>query len=206
VTIWAFDVARRTNAHAIVDAHRLGFVEGEVLDLTVGPKARFWTRYRPELLVTNDLSAAVEADLHVDATRTGIPDGWCDTVVFDPPYGYRGTSRLPMDDDYGIGGEYMPSNVIDALLYRGTLEACRVARRNVLAKCQDSSVASAYHHQTGIVARAAADAGWKVAAQLHVYGTRAQPAGKVQRNVWVNYSTLLALVPVRSRYRRRIVA
>lgn len=190
--IFAFDTNRRTNAAAIADAATLGFLEGEVLDLTLGPKGRFWRQHRPEWLVTSDLSLDVDSDLHLDGTDTDLPDNWCDVAVWDPPYGYRGTSRLASDADYDID-HYRPANTTDALLYNGTVEACRIARRNVLVKCQDACVATKFRHQTGIVARAAAAAGARIAGQLHVYGARAQPADKRQRNVWANYSTLMIL-------------
>lgn len=189
--IYAFDVTRRTNAAAIADAATFGYLDGEVFDMTVGPKGRFWLEYRPELLVTNDLDPAVDADLHLDGTRTGLPDNWCDVAVWDCPYGYRGTSRLASDADYGLT-VYKPANTTDKLIYDGTVEGCRIARRYVLVKVQDSCVATKFRHQTGIVGRAAIAAGARIVGQLHVYGVRAQPKDK-QLNVWANYSTLMIL-------------
>lgn len=199
--IYAFDTTRRTNAAAIADAATLGFIGDRVLDLTVGPKAGFWTKWQPKYLHTNDTDPDVDpkawrikafAHWQDDARHTSWSDGAFDTTVFDPPYGYRGTSRLAMDANYGIT-EYKPANAIDALLYEGTLEACRISRGTVLVKCQDSCVASAFRHQTAIVARAAEAAGVIVAGQLHVFGVRKQPADKKQLNVWANYSTLMIL-------------
>lgn len=200
--IFAFDTTRRLNADAVADAATFGYLDGEVLDLTVGPKGRFWLRYRPEFLVTNDLDPTVAADLHLDATKSGLPDDWCDTAVWDPPYGYRGTSRLASDADYGLT-VYRPANTIDALLFDGTVEACRIARRYVLVKCQSSCVSSEFRDQVVIVARAAEVAGARVAGQLHVYGVRPQPKDKRQLNVWANYSTLVILDVGPRRRRKR---
>ena len=61
--VYGFDPTRRTNGQAIADLATLGLLEGAVLDLTVGPRAGFWARYRPEVLVTNDLDPEVPAEM-----------------------------------------------------------------------------------------------------------------------------------------------
>lgn len=192
MTVLAVDPARRTNAQAIADLTELGWLlpDDEVLDLTVGSNAGFWKRYVPPLLVTNDFDSTVDADLHLDATRTGIPDGWCDVVAFDPPYGYRGTSRFASDKQYGIAS-YATPKAIDRLLVAGTSEAVRIARRLVLVKCQDSNVACTFHDQTEMATSAIRAAGADVIGKLYVNGGRAQPAGKAQLNPWGYWSVLL---------------
>lgn len=67
----------RSNAHMIAEAVvPLGYVEDTVLDLTYGVKGGFWTAYRPDLLVSNDLNAP-GTDLGYDFRRLPMPDGWC---------------------------------------------------------------------------------------------------------------------------------
>jgi hypothetical protein len=192
VTILANDPARRTNAQALAELAELGWLTDtdEVLDLTIGSNAGFWKRYRPPCLVTNDHDVSIDADLHLDGTRTGLPDDWCDVAAWDPPYGYRGTSTFTTDGQYGIA-TYSSSKAIDDRLAAGAAEAVRISRRLTLVKCQDSNVASAFHDQTAIATRALTDAGADVIGKLHVNGGRAQPAGKSQLNPWGYWSTLL---------------
>jgi hypothetical protein len=198
--ILSFDPARTTNALAIVDAAALGFLDGHVLDLTLGPEAGFWSKWRPAVLTTNDLDTTVPADLHHDARAVPLPDATFDAVVYDPPYGYRGTSRLASDRRYGLAGPYRTADEIDGLLVAGTLEALRLARRYVLAKCEDQNVSGRYRPQTTILAGAVLEHGHRVVAELHVVGGyRPQPAGKRQVNVWHGHSTLVVLAPRRRR-------
>lgn len=50
MTIYAVDAGRRTNAQAIEDLAELGVLlkSHVVIDLTIGPKAGFWTRWQPK--------------------------------------------------------------------------------------------------------------------------------------------------------------
>jgi hypothetical protein len=194
--VLSFDPARTTNAIAIVDAALLGYLDGEVLDNSVGPAAGFWTKWRPDVLVTNDLDPAVEADYHYDARVAPFDSRSFDTVVWDPPYGYRGTSRLPSDARYGLAGPYLTVNERLELLVAGTLEALRLARRYVLVKCQDARVSARHRSQTMVVAQAVAEHGGRLEGVLHVIGGhRGQPAGKRQLGPWTNYSTLMVFQP-----------
>lgn len=193
MTVLANDPARRANSQAIADLAELGWLrpEDSTLDLTIGPKAGFWRKWRPDHLVTNDLDPDVAADLHVDFRRTPFTENAFDVVVFDPDYGYRGTSRLASDAAYGLAGDYRSVAEVEAKLVHGTWEACRISRRLVLVKCQDQNVSGAFRDQSSMVVRAAFRRGFRVKGKLYVNAVRAQPKGKQQRNIWSYHSVLL---------------
>jgi hypothetical protein len=193
--ILAFDPERRTNGQAIADLARLGILSNtdRVLDVTIGAEAGFWTKWRPARLVTNDLDPDVIADHHHDGTALPFPAGAFDVVVWDPPYGYRGTSRLASDERYGLRRSYRPAEEIDDLLLAGTAVALRVARRLALVKAQDQNVSGHFRDQTGFVCELARRHGATVAGKVYVDARREQPSGKRQTNVWGYPSTLLVL-------------
>lgn len=198
MTVLANNPTRKGNADAIADLAALGWLlpDDEVLDMTVGPKAGFWKKWRPRALYTNDSDPNVAADFHDDATATPFAAGSVDVTVFDPPYGYRGTSALASDANYGIDGDYQTPAAIDALLAAGTREAVRLTRRLALIKCQDSNVACQFRDQQTIVIDAARDAGARVIGKLYINAPRKQPAGKKQLNIW-GYSSSLIVVQVK---------
>lgn len=194
-----FDPARRTNSAAICDLVRLGWLHctDQILDLTIGPEAGFWTGWRPPNLVTNDVDLTVDADLHEDGRRLPMPDRWCDVVVWDPPYANRGQGKRgngfdAIDRRFGTT-EYRTPTEVEQLLVDGTREALRVCSRLALVKCQDACVASRYRPQSYLVWETARQLGATLAGELHVTGRREQPTGKTQLNVWANVSTLLVL-------------
>jgi hypothetical protein len=190
--IMAFDPKRTTNAQAIADLAALGILRwnDHIIDLTVGPKAGFWKLWRPSCLTTNDLDLNVKADMHFDVTK-GLPFAY-DVTVWDPPYGYRGTSRLASDANYGLG-KYRSADEVDELLLAGTREALRLAKRLALVKCQDQNVASEFRDQSGFVCELARSLGARVAQKLYVNAYRKQPNCKRQLNVWGHPSVLLVL-------------
>lgn len=192
MTVLDFDPERRTNAQAIADLAGLGLLRSEdaILDTTVGTNRAFWSRWQPQRLVTNDLDPSVKAQHHDDARSLPWDDGTFDVVVFDPPYANRGTSRHPMDAQYGLG-EYRTKTDVEKLLVDGTVEALRVSRRLVLVKCQDACVSGKFAPQSYLVWSAATSTGARLVAQLYVIGRRAQPNGKRQLNVWSACSTLM---------------
>jgi hypothetical protein len=200
MSILANDGHRTTNSQAIADLAELGMLrsEDEILDLTVGPNAGFWTRWRPDRLTTNDVDPDVTADFHHDVLVGPLfpPRGY-DVVCWDPPYGYRGTSRLASDANYGLG-DYRSADAIDSMLVAGMCEALLIARRLVLVKCQDACVSGAFRDQSGFVTEAARRAGAKVVGKLYVKAARAQPSGKKQKNIWGYHSVLLLLEPGQS--------
>jgi hypothetical protein len=83
--VLVFDPSRRTNADLIADAARIGWLPEPVFDATYG-LGRFWTKYSPERLVTNDLLRP--ADHAHDWTQRFHIDmhGQYGAVVFDGPY------------------------------------------------------------------------------------------------------------------------
>lgn len=131
-------------------------------------------------------------DETLDARTPPLAPNSFDTVAWDPPYGYRGTSTLASDARYGIGA-YSTPDAIDGLLIDGMRSAIGLARRVVLVKCQDQNIASRFRDQSGFVTEAARNAGAKVVGKLYVAARREQPAGKRQLNVWGYHSVLLVL-------------
>lgn len=196
-TIYALGT-RETNGELIADAHDLGYIPGRVLDTTIGPDAGFWTKHRPDELVTNDINPSVEADFHHDI-RDGLPfdDRSFDTVVFDPPYRMsgtrKGTSASVLDERYGLDGEYEPASVIYDRFERGTLESLRLAGQFVLVKCMDQISSGSYQPQTFFVWRTATTAGAILVDHLLVVSNhpRSQPAGRRQVHARREYSSLL---------------
>lgn len=193
--IYSFETGRTTNAQAIADAAVLGYLDGAVLDLTLGPEAGFWQKFRPPGLVTNDADPSVAADWHFDVCDCPFSDKSFDTVVLDLPYGYRGTSRLASDRRYGLARPYTTPAEVDALLFAGTATVLRVARRYALVKCQDQNVSGRYRPQRHRVLSHAEALGARVVGELYVSSRRPQPAGKRQANVWASASTLVILRP-----------
>lgn len=193
MTVHAFDPDRRTNARLMADCARLGYLDGVVLDLTYG-KGAFWTEYRPETLVTNDLDPATGADYCENFTRsTFATHAEFDTVVFDPPYRMGGTPSTPtFDAAYGLT-VWRGVDEIRALMSMGAWEACRIARRLALIKCQDSVNGGRVRMQTVWMADAVDRVGCRVVDSLHVVGGRAQPKGRAQTRARHGYSTLLVI-------------
>ncbi|MCD6056500.1 MAG: hypothetical protein K0Q89_30 [Thermomicrobiales bacterium] len=194
MTILANDTHRVTNGAAIADLAELGILrkEDSILDLTVGPNAGFWTRWRPDVLVTNDDDEAVAADYHHNVFDRAFAPGAYSVVCWDPPYAYRGTSRLESDAQYGLG-DYSSADSVDETLIGGALEAMEISRRLVLVKCQDSNVASKFRDQSGFVTEAVRKAGGRVAGKLYIHAMRSQPSGKKQLNIWGYHSVLLVI-------------
>ena len=83
------------------DCHRLGYLEGSVLDATYG-HGRFWRDYRPPKLVPLDLDRTYGV-MVADFTALPLVDDSFDTVVFDPPYKLNGTPTHSLDFHYGVG-------------------------------------------------------------------------------------------------------
>ena len=170
--ILLFDPERTTNALAIAGAGALGYLDGHVLDLTVGPEAGFWTKWQPDRLTTNDLDPAVPADHHHDARATPFPDRSFDSGVWDPPYGYRGTSRLASDRRYGLAGAYRTPDQIDALLLYGTLELLRLVRHFALVKCMNQRVNGKPRRQRDWLISEAEKTGASYVDELHRTGNQ----------------------------------
>lgn len=191
MTVLAF--APRNNADLMVACHELGYIrdDDEVLDATYG-LGRFWSNWRPQHLHTNDLYT--EADSHDDFCDLRFTDSIFDVVVLDPPYKLNGTPSkggpANSDNDYGVG-TYTPWQARHALIYDGIRECSRVARRNLLIKCQDQVSSGKVRWQTHLFTDIAEDEGMELVDVLHVPGHRPQPPGRRQVHAARNYSTLL---------------
>jgi hypothetical protein len=148
--------AWRNNGELIADVARLGYLDGSVLDATFG-EGKFWTEYRPEVLVTNDLHKP--ADLRVDFRALPFPADTFDAVAFDPPYRLSGRRDLgEFDDRYGTDKGKTTAEVLDDLC-SGAVECYRVARRHLLVKCQDQTANGRRQRQADLVTRAVKEAG-----------------------------------------------
>ena len=189
----------KTNADMIVDVKSLGYLEGPVLDLTYG-LGRFWSRYRPDDLTTNDLDVSRDADFAVDFTDTAACSeafgaGHWGSVVFDGPYKYveRPTpaSESDVDAAYGVD-RYRSKAEVLALLKAGvvTSEALCARRGHVLVKCQDQVVSGSVAWQTFELV-ASAPPSLRFVDLLMFQSYRPQPSGRRQVHSRRNYSTLL---------------
>lgn len=180
MTILAFDPARRTNAQAIYDAHELGYINDDdfVLDLTYG-EGKFWKLWEPPHLSKNDLDE-FKGSTHFDFRHTPWLDGDFSVVVFDPPYGFRGTSKHKMDESYGLG-EYLSVDERLRLMFDGMSEAARLTTKYVLFKLQDQVVSGQKVWQRMLMADHGQRLGrdqLELVDELHVVGYRSQPQRK----------------------------
>lgn len=113
------------------------YLTGTVLDTTYG-RGMWWTRWRPEQLVTHD----IELD-GVDFRQLPHPDASFDAVCFDPPYVPRhgpGDATMRRDQDfrdrYGLA-ESRSHHEMRELIDAGLAECARVSGRWLLVKCTD---------------------------------------------------------------------
>lgn len=181
-----------TNAHMIADVARLGYLDGHVLDATIGVAGGFWKQWKPEQLTTNDVDPTVLADFHEDARALPFADGQFDSVVFDPPYKLNGTPALgEQDRRFGVHERATLAERFD-LLVAGAVECHRACSRFVLIKCQDMVEGGRMRWQTEEVTKAlrAVGAG-RVDEFLFLGGGRPQPGGRKQRTAYYRPSTLL---------------
>lgn len=183
-----------TNGHLIEDVAHL-YPPGRTLDLTYG-RGGFWTRYRPDQLVTNDLNPLTDTLYGYDFRDVNLPDNEFDTVVFDPPYKLSGTPALgDFDARYGID-EATDWQHRMRLIRDGFCEAMRLADRMVWAKCQDQVVSGKVRWQTFMLQSAAKDAGWELCDRFDMLGGgRPQPSGRRQVHARGRPSTLLVFIP-----------
>jgi hypothetical protein len=109
-----------------------------VLDLTVGDGG-FWRDPLPPgiMLTTNDLDPAIKADLHLDYRATGLPEGFRDVVVYDPPHTSDNGKNGHFRDRYGGMAKGNAALVEDVVA--GALEAWRLAEVAIVVKVIDAS-------------------------------------------------------------------
>lgn len=108
---------------------------GSVLDLTYA-HGGFWRDPLPPGLrvTTNNLDPASGADLHPDFTRTGLPDGVFDLVIYDPPHVADGGHGSIMARRFGT---VRGTPALRELIVAGALEAWRVSAVGVIVKLAD---------------------------------------------------------------------
>lgn len=195
MTVKAID-AWKTNAEMIADVAKLGYLDGTVIDLTYG-LGRFWTVFRPEVLITNDLDPERPADHHLDFTSTYAClqlGTWPDAVVFDAPYAFKGTSSgKAVDTDYGID-RYRTPDEVDQLRYDGirTAETLLKPGGYLLVKCQDQIVSGKPRWQTyDTVDFCRTSTRLTLVEDFKFLSYRPQPAGRRQVHARRNYSSLL---------------
>jgi hypothetical protein len=112
------------------------------LDLTYA-HGRFWRDpLPPGLTVTsNNLDPKSSADLHLDFTATGLPDGAYDLAVYDPPH----LADLGADSIMGRRfGTVKGTPGLHLMVTAGAREAWRIARVGILVKLADHSHGSRF--------------------------------------------------------------
>jgi len=105
------------------------------IDLTHGA-GRFWAPpYPPGMtLATNTLDPNVPTDLHVDFTRTGLPDDSFDVAVYDPPHLPHLAPTSFMARRYGT---VRSTAGFREMIEAGIREAWRIAAVGVIVKLAD---------------------------------------------------------------------
>lgn len=124
------EAVRRYSHLAFRDAHT-------AIDLTTA-SGGFWTPpVPPDLAITtNNIDPSSVADLHLDFTRTGLPDGSYDLVFYDPPH----LADLGADSIMGKRfGSARGRDGLNAQVTAGVREAWRIARVGIIVKLADSS-------------------------------------------------------------------
>ena len=189
----SFDSRRRTNADLIAHLVELRHLHDgmDVIDLTYG-KGRFWSKYRPPRLTTNDLDPQSAAACHFDF-RFPLEE-WCgffDFTVLDPPYGLRGTVN-DTNGDYGLG-EYLPVAERHEMMHHGLRGAVSVTKLGgaILYKCQEQTCNGRKYPQPYMVYDWAMGLGLGYVATFQVHSHRPQPQGRGQKLVHQNYSSAL---------------
>lgn len=192
-----------TNAAMIAEAVvPLGYIEGDVFDATYGVAGGFWTKYRPERLVTNDRATAVlidgvmvpvVTDHHEDFCALPFPDRSFTTVVFDPDYKLNGTPAMgEMDARFGTWENLTRDQRMEKIRL-GAIECYRLTSKWLLVKCMDQVEGGQMRWQTDMVTEALKPLGARKAGRFDfLFDPRPQPGDRRQLTERANYSTLLA--------------
>lgn len=172
----------QTNGPLLAAAAQLWIGPNDVvIDVTYG-KGNFWTRYRPEHLITHDL--AIDG---VDFRQLPEADASVDVVIFDPPYIVTGEATQPspqqLHDAYGlIGGNYSIPDLKE-LFAAGMKEGTRVLKPKgrLFVKCMDfvtsGRLVLGHHH---VVSTGLALGLEQVDEFIHNSGVGPQPEGRRQ--------------------------
>lgn len=197
--------AWRNNAELIAAVASLGWLPEPVLDLSYGD-GKFWTDYRPERLVTNDLDPDKQAEHRWDVRSRPVPPEWLaafGAVVWDGPYrlsGTQGSGRAGFDGRYGLGVEYSHWRDKLAVLEDGTRAAVLCTRPGgvTLVKCQDQVSGGQKRWQTRVLADAGEQHGARLMDMLHLVR---KPRSGAVKHASSNYSTLLVFKRLHRRTR-----
>ena len=180
---------RSDNAELIADAAQLGYIRGNVLDLTFG-EGSFWKRYQPDEFTSNDIDL-LKGEHHQDFRATSWASRSFGTVVFDPPYKLGGTPATPdMDARYGTS-DAMTRNEVLCLLVGGVAEGARLSDDLLLVKTMDQVNGGKVRWQTDVATEVARACEFRKVDILILTGGRKQPSGTTQQHARHEYSTLL---------------
>jgi len=209
--VLAFDPARRTSAQAILDLVTLGYLDDDqlTLDATYG-LGRFWAKWRPVHLWTNDINPERETDFHID--YRSLPRGesftcrgvslpgadWTDlydVTVFDPPFKLGGTSAHASDNAYGVDDDWAGTTGRMAGIHAGIRECIRVTKPGglFLMKCQDQVSGGHVRWQSREFTDCAEQLGCRLIDMIFIVGGIPQPAGRRQVHARRGYSSLLIM-------------
>jgi hypothetical protein len=146
-----------TNAHMVEDLAGAGLYlrpDSVTIDLTTNA-AKWWRRWRPDTLVTNDLDPRWPTDHHFDVRCPTLPEGTktsgFDVACLDLPYvstGGRTTSTVPdFNRNYGLVDVPRTPDATTQLLCEGLAGAMRLLRiRDVSAAARRNGT----RHQGGL--------------------------------------------------------
>lgn len=183
------------NADMIADIGRLGWFDGDVLDLSFGLGV-FWNQFKPGHLVTNDIEEGKGAHSE-DARRP--PLNWYgrfDAVVWDGPYKLQGRPGPVMEGRYGIDQKRTGDETMDLIL-RGSVGAAECAKKGgrVLVKCQNQICGGKYVDQVGRISAVMLRAGCTQGPVFYLVSSpRPQPSGRRQLNPRNNVSQLVTFI------------
>lgn len=171
-----------TNGKLIADVAGLYLDEAMVaLDPTFG-RGKWWTDWRPKVLVAHDLATD-----GVDFRHLPEGDGTFDLVAFDPPYvsvGGRKTSTIgDFNDRYGLRDAPTTPAALQAHNNEGLAEVHRVLRPKgwALVKCCDYISSGRYFPGTHFTLTAALALGFELVDRFeHTGHVRAQPGNRTR--------------------------
>ena len=180
MTIRAVD-SYDSNADLIVAVRELGHLhpDWKTLDCTYD-KGVFWKKFRPRYLTASDIRPRSSKVEKVDFRMMPWADETFDAVVFDPPYGLRGTVNKT-NGGYGLDAGYLSIDARHEMIKLGINETVRVLRvgGRLLVKCQDQVCSKQVRWQTRIFADHAEKLGCRLVERLDMLGgSRQQPDRK----------------------------
>lgn len=189
---------RKTNAEAIADIVKLGYIKADdiVLDMTYGQGA-WWKDWRPDLtrFQINDRYEA--PGTYFDFRE--LPqqwEGWFNVVAFDPPYKLKGTGGSHESDKlYGVATPYEHWTEMFFLIHDGIDEAVRVCKPGgvIIFKAMDQVSGGQMRWTRGFLNHFER-LGCRHAFTLGVRGYRRQPEGRAQRHPRADFSQMHILI------------